>query len=269
MSGDSSRAAFVEMKGVSVARGEQTVLHDINLMARRGECIAILGPNGCGKSTLIKAMTCELYPLSRPGTLCEMFGRSRWDVTELRQRMGLVTSEPPCRSALKTTTLDVVTTGFFSSATLWPNLVVTEEMRAAARAALEQMGVAQLHGRCLGHLSAGQQKRVMIARALVGSGALQDDRMLLLDEPCNALDLGAQSQLRETLRSLAHAGTGLVLVTHHVADIVPEITRVIFMSEGRIVADGRRTEMLTGAQLSKLFQKSVNLQERDGFLHAW
>ena len=93
--------------------------------------------------------------------------------------------------------------------------------------------------------------------------------MLLLDEPSNALDLAAQGELRATLRRLAQAGTGLILVTHHIADIIPEIRRVIFMQDGRVVDDGSRAAMLTEQKLSGLFGTEVTLTERNGFLHAW
>lgn len=261
--------AFLALRHVCVARGEITVLHDIDLSVRRGECIAILGPNGCGKSTLIKTMTRELYPLALPGSRVEIFGRERWDVTALRRRLGLVTSETPSRSALGTTALDVVLTGFFSSATLWPNLVVTQAMRDAAQTALQQVGATSFAQQTLGVLSAGQQKRVLIARAMVGSGEVAAERVLLLDEPSNALDLSAQAELRETMRRLAREGTGLILVTHHIADIVPEIGRVIFMQDGRITGDGTRESMLSEVALSGLFGTRVNLTERNGFLHAW
>ncbi len=260
---------FLHLQHVSVARGDSTVLHDIGLDIRRGEHIAILGPNGCGKSTLIKAMTCELYPLVLPGMQVEIFGRSRWDVTELRRRLGVVTCEVPPKAALQTNAMDTVITGFFSSSTLWPNLTVTDEMRTAAVAALEQVGATYLAEKKLGELSAGQQKRVLIARAMVGSGAVASERVLLLDEPSNALDLAAQAELRQTMRDLASAGTGLILVTHHIADVVPEIERVIFMRDGRIVGDGTRAEMLTEQRLYELFGTRVSLAERDGFLHAW
>lgn len=260
---------FLNLQNVYVARGETAVLHGINLEVRQGECIAILGPNGCGKSTLIKTMTRELYPLVLPGTSIKIFGRERWDVTELRRRLGIVTSETPSKSALATKAFDVVLTGFFSSTTLWPNLSVTVAMRAAAQAAIEQVGAQSFAQRELGALSAGQQKRVLIARALVGSGERPEERVLLLDEPSNALDLQAQAELRETMRTLAQAGTGLILVTHHIADVVPEIRRVITMRDGRIVGDGPREQMLTEARLGTLFSTRVNLTERDGYLHAW
>jgi iron complex transport system ATP-binding protein len=256
---------FLELEQVNVARGETTVLHDINLRVDAGEHIAILGPNGCGKSTLIKTMTCECYPLALEGTRVSIFGRERWDLTELKRRLGVVAAELPGRATLRTTGRDAVLTGFFSSSTLWPNLVVTAAMRARAEEVLELVGATGFAERLVGEMSAGQQRRVMIGRALVGSGA----EMLLLDEPSNTLDLAAQQGLRGMLRRLARQGTGILLITHNIADILPEIGRVILMREGRIVADGAKADLLRAEALSELFGVPVGVVERDGFYHAW
>jgi iron complex transport system ATP-binding protein len=256
---------FLELENVNVARGETTVLHDINLRVAAGEHLAILGPNGCGKSTLIKTMTCECYPLALEGTRVSIFGRERWDLTELKRRLGVVAAELPGKATLRTTGRDAVLTGFFSSSTLWPNLVVTDAMRERAQEVLELVGAAGFAEQLVGEMSAGQQRRVMIGRALVGSGA----EMLLLDEPSNMLDLAAQQGLRGMLRRLAVQGTGILLITHHIADILPEIGRVILMREGWIVADGAKAELLRAEVLSELFGVRVGVEERDGFFHAW
>src|SRR5579863_5262026 len=118
---------FLEMRAVNVARGDRVVLHDVNLSIRAGEHVAILGPNGCSKSTLILTMTCQLYPIVQPGMLVRIFGRERWDLTELRRHFGIVGSgtmgfELPGERTAVTTGLDAVTAGFFSASTLWPNL---------------------------------------------------------------------------------------------------------------------------------------------------
>ena len=256
--------AFLELAHVNVARGDNVVLHDINLTVNTGEHIAILGPNGCGKSTLIKTMTCECYPIVQEQTKVRIFGRERWDLTELKKRLGVVSAELPGRPTLETTGRDAVLTGFFSSSTLWPNLIVTEAMRERAEEVLEQVDATELAEKPVGQMSAGQQRRVMIGRALVASTG-----MLLLDEPSNALDLAAQADLRDLLRKLAQQGTGILLITHHIADILPEIDRILMMQDGRIVADGPKSELLTAERLGALFKTRVQLSERDGFFHAW
>jgi iron complex transport system ATP-binding protein len=268
-------ASFLHLKNVNVARGENVVLHDISLTVATGEHIALLGPNGCGKSTLIKTITCECYPIpprdGEPETTVSIFGRDRWDLTELKKRLGVVSAELPGKATLHTSGRDAVLTGFFSSSTLWPNLVssITPAMHTRTDEVLEQIGATYLSNKPVGEMSAGQQRRIMIGRALVGSGSTAATSMLLLDEPSNALDLNAQRELRHLLRSLAQQGTGILLITHHVSDIIPEINRILMMKEGRIIADGPKSTLLTAAQLSTLFQTEVTLTEKDGFHHAW
>lgn len=240
------------------------VLHDINLSVNTGEHIAILGPNGCGKSTLIKTITCECYPIVQPETKVSIFGRERWDLTELKKRLGVVSAELPGKPTLHTTGRDAVLTGFFSSSTLWPNLTVTPSMRERADEVLELIDGVKLVDKPVGEMSAGQQRRIMIGRALVGSS-----QMLLLDEPSNALDLNAQRELRALLRKLAQQGTGILLITHHIADIIPEIHRILLLRDGRIIGDGPKDELLTAPTLSDLFQTEVQLTQKDGFHHAW
>src|SRR6185437_16560546 len=266
---------FLELTHVHVARGDNVVLHDINLTVNTGEHIAILGPNGCGKSTLIKTITCECYPLvsedGEPETKVSIFGRRRWDLTELKKRLGVVSTELPGKPTLHTTGRDAVLTGFFSSSTLWPNLTVTPAMRERADEVLEQIDAVNLVNKPVGEMSAGQQRRIMIGRALVGSSsaAAGNPQMLLLDEPSNALDISAQRELRSLLRKLAQQGTGILLITHHIADIIPEIDRILLLRDVRIIGDGPKAKLLTASTLSDLFQTDVELTEKDGFHHAW
>lgn len=257
-------AEFLRMRQVSVARGDAIVLHNINLGISTGEHVAILGPNGCGKSTLIKTITCECYPIHTPEMQCRLLDRERWDVSQLRQHLGVVSADLPGERTPVSQGRDVVVAGFFSASTIWPNLHITEEMRERAREAMALMEATHLAGKLVGEMSAGEQRRIMIARALVHKPG-----MLLLDEPSNALDLAAQRELRDALRVVAQQGTGIIMVTHHLADILPEIDRVIMMRSGRIVADGPRSELITVEQLRNLFGVEVALTERDGYWHSW
>ena len=125
-------AQFLKMQHVNVARGDAVVLHDINLQIENGEHVAILGPNGCGKSTLIKTITCECYPIVAPETSIRLLDRDRWDVSQLRRHLGVVEAHLPGERTGVTRGVDAVVAGFFSASTLWPNLHVTTEMRTLA-----------------------------------------------------------------------------------------------------------------------------------------
>lgn len=266
---EDTKPEFLELRKVSVARGDRVVLRDIDLTIRTGEHVAILGPNGCGKTTLILTMTCQLYPIARPESSVSIFGRERWDVNELRKRFGIVGSgllggDMPSERTANTTGLDAVIAGFFSSSRIWPNLRVTDEMRDRAIEALDRMEALHLSDHLIGEMSAGEKRRILIARALVHRPS-----QLLLDEPSNALDLSAQRDLRDTLRRLAYEGTGIVIVTHNLGDIPPEVERVILMRSGRIVADGSRYELLTADRLSGLFGTPVRLGHDEEWMHSW
>ena len=261
---DPAHADFLDLREVNVARGERIVLHDVDLSIRTGEHVAILGPNGCGKSTFILTVTCQVYPIVTPGMRVRIFGRERWDLTQLRRHFGVVGADLPGERTAVTSGLDAVTAGFFSASTLWPNLHVTDEMRGRAGEALERMEASHLAEQLVGTMSAGEKRRILIARALV-----HRPQQLLLDEPSNALDLAAQRELRDTLRRLAQEGTGLVLVTHHLGDILPEIERIILMRDGRIVGDGPREQLLTESTLSELFHTRVRIGRDEEWLHSW
>lgn len=247
---------------MSVARGLKTVLYDINLTIAPGEHVAILGPNGSGKSTLIKTITRECYPLAGDDCHVKILGRDRWNVFELRSLLGIVSNDLTATCTRDISVEEGILSGFFSSIGLQPYHHVTPAMREKARGVIELLKIGHLRGRWLAELSSGEARRVVIGRALVHSPLA-----LLLDEPANSLDLFAMHELRQTLRTLAQSGIGIVLVTHHLPDLIPEIERVIFLDNGRISADGPKTELLTAERLSRLFGVSVQLIERDGYFH--
>lgn len=245
-------------------RGAAVALDDLTLRIRAGEHVAILGPNGCGKSTLIKTITRECYPLAGPSSSMSIMGRDRWNVSELRALMGIVSNDLSTLCTREITGYEVVLSGFFSSIGLWPRQHVTERMRTKADEVLERLGIAHLRHRMMTAMSSGEARRVLIGRALV-----HEPHALLLDEPSTSLDLRAQHELSDVMRGLARDGVGIVVVTHHLPDIIPEIERVILLRQGRIAADGPKEEVLTTARLAHLFDRPVDLARRDGYFHAW
>jgi iron complex transport system ATP-binding protein len=159
---------------------------------------------------------------------------------------------------------EVVLSGFFSSTRIFDHQTVEPSQRRRADAVLERIGVPHLADRPVAEMSSGEAKRILIARALV-----HDPQTLLFDEPSNSLDVFAQHGLRDTMRQLAQSGIGIVLVTHHLSDVIPEIDRVVLMGKGKIQADGRKESLLNPQEISRLFGIPVEITRRDGYYHLW
>src|SRR5215831_13534794 len=244
-------------------RGSRAALSEVSLRIQSGEHVCILGPNGCGKSTLIKTITRECYPLAVEGSGVRILGRERWDIFELRSHLGIVTPDLLESCTTDSTGKDVVLSGFFSSTRIFPHHHPETEHGSRADAALARLGILHLAKRPVMQMSSGEAKRTLIARALV-----HEPHTLLFDEPSNALDIAAQFQLRDSLRELARSGLAILLVTHHVSEIIPEMERVILLREGQILADGEKDRVLTERNLQTLFGVRVKLAKHDGYFYA-
>ena len=264
MIAERGKPALLALHRVTVMRGERAALDNVTLRIGAGEHVCILGPNGCGKSTLIKTITRECYPLPNEGSSISILGRERWNIFELRTLLGIVSPDLLASCTTDATGRDVVLSGFFSSTRIFPHHEPKPEFLERTNAALEGLGITHLADRPVAHMSSGEAKRTLIARALV-----HDPETLLFDEPSNALDIAAQVQLRETMRQLAQSGLAILLVTHHVSEIIPEIERVVLLREGRVVADGPKDEVLTAQRLTKLFGLPVQLSRHNGYYHLY
>ncbi|MDG2523952.1 ATP-binding cassette domain-containing protein [Stenotrophomonas sp. HITSZ_GD] len=257
-----SHAPLIELDRASVTRGQVRVLHELSLSIAMGQHTAILGPNGCGKSSFIKLITRELYPLARAGgdAPVKVLGQTRWQVDRLRSQLGIVTGDLSGNLADMPglSVESAVISGFFASYVIPPHREVTDAMRERAREALALARALPLLERPYAELSAGETRRVLIARALVNR-----PQALLLDEPSTGLDLIARQHLVDTMRDLAREGITLVLVTHHIEEIVPEIERVVLLRAGRIFADGHPQVLLRDEPLSAVFDGPVRV-DHDG-----
>jgi len=256
---------LLEFRNVTVDHGALRGLHDLTLAIHAGEHTAIVGPNGSGKSTLLKVLMRELYPrLLDPPPMVRILGRENWPLFDLRAVLGIVTNELVEKCTKPYPLRETVLSGFFGSIGVWPHHVVTPAMEEKAREVMERLEIADLAEREMTAMSSGEQRRAVIARALV-----HDPRALVLDEPTNSLDVHATRELRRTMRHLAQAGITIVLVTHHLPDIIPEIERVVCLKRGRLVADGPKGEILNSEALSALFETQVEVMETSGYYHMW
>ena len=258
---------LLDINEASVLRGEQLILDRLNLRLETGQHTAVLGPNGSGKSTLIRLIARQIYPLARRdgAPVIRVFGRDRWDVSELRSLIGIVSPalQLDYTSDASLEVFDTVVSGFFSARGLWLNHEVTTPMRERAHDALERMEASHLIGREMASLSTGEARRVLIARALV-----HRPRALLLDEPCAGLDPASRRRFLESLRHLAQQGTTLVLVTHHVEEILPEIQHVVLLREGRVLQEGSKNDVLTDAALTSAFGMPTRVKQHGDYYSA-
>jgi iron complex transport system ATP-binding protein len=256
---------LIEFDRVTVLRNGLPALDRVDLRIDDGERVAILGPNGAGKSTLVDALTRAVYPALGLGpTALRVYGRDRWDVFELRSLLGIVTHTLVRDCTGPYTALETVLSGFFGSIGIWPHHEVTASMRESARAALLALDIAHLETERLNRMSSGEVRRAVIARALV-----HQPRALVLDEPTVSLDIRGRRELLAAMRALVRDGRSLLLVTHTLDDIIPEIDRVVTLRDGRILHDGPTREVLRSGPLSEVFGVDVHVAEREGVWQMW
>ena len=256
---------LIKYKNVSVMRSGRVVLKNINISIELGEHIAILGPNGSGKSSLIKTITRELYPyIGNNESYLRILGKDRWNVFELRSFLGIVSGDLLDNCARVLSGTEVILSGFFSSTRIWRYQHVKLPMKKKVKEVLKLLEIEHLAERCLNQMSTGEARRILIGRALV-----HDPEALVLDEPTSSLDLRASSELHKVLRKIAAAGTSIIMITHHLQDIIPEIERVILIKKGMIVEDGAKEKILTSVLLSRLFEIPVQVVKRNGNYYLW
>jgi iron complex transport system ATP-binding protein len=259
-----SRVPLIELEGVAMIRGGRKIFDGLSFRIERGENVAILGPNGSGKSSLLKLLTKELYPVTRDTTFrMRVLGKESWRLFDLRRHLGVVSMDLQHEFARECSGWEAVVSGYFSSVGLWDNHRVTKAMERKAWKVLETLGVEDLAGRLMTEMSSGEARRMLLGRALI-----HDPEALVLDEPTTSLDLRAQREFRELMRRLARGGTNLVLVTHTLEEVIPEISRVILLRRGRVFRDGPAKEVLSSANLSELYGMKVRVDLDDGVWRA-
>ncbi len=254
---------IIEIKNATVHRGQTKVFDGLSLEIAQGCNTAILGPNGAGKTTLLQLLSRELYPVQRDGSYVRIFGRERWNVWDLRSHFGIVSFDLQQRYLGKASGIDVILSGYYSSVGTWSHQEFTAENRQRAHLILEMLDILDLQDKVFSQMSAGEQRRFLLGRALV-----HDPEALVLDEPTSGLDLKACFQYLDIVRRLMRSGKTLILVTHRIHEIPPEVSRVILLKAGTVIADGKKTEILTSQNMCRLFDTPIELVRTNGFYQA-
>ena len=257
---------LLEIRNATIYRGDTCVFEDLNLTIEQHQPAVILGPNGSGKTTLLKTINRELYPVHREGSWVRILGQEKWNVWKLRSQIGVVSHDLQTRYHNTTTGLSVVLSGYLSSIGIHGSLAgkISKREIEAATAIMNELGVETFAKTPLCRMSTGQQRRCLLARALV-----HDPHTLILDEPTAGLDLAAGFDYLARIRKLASQGRNIVLVTHLLNEIPPDIDRVILLRKGKIMADGLKQDVLSEKNLRRTYDVDIRVANVDGYYLAY
>lgn len=256
----------IDMKNVSVVRDGSYILRSIDLTIDENENVAVIGPNGSGKTTLMKLLRGEILPFydESSETKFELFGKKRWDLFELRGRIGIVSMDLQAKFDSSSVVKDVIMSGFFSSMDVYRNHAVTEDMRKKVDSISRMMSLDNKMERDIGTISLGEMRRTLISRALVS-----DPEMLVLDEPMTGLDIVMKTSFRNMFDRLINEGVSIVMITHELEDIPEDVSRVVMIKDGMIFADGPKDTILTSEKVSELYGMDIKVECRNGSYHMY
>lgn len=256
----SAEIPTLEISNATVYRGNTQVFDRLNLnLPGRRNC-AIIGPNGAGKSSLLKILMRELHPVVTEDCHVRVLGKQRWNVAELRQRLGIVSNELQVRYSPDARGLSVMLSGYYSSIGTWGHQHFDDQHKAGAAALMQRLGIEHLADKTFNTMSTGEQRRFLLGRALINN-----PDMLILDEPTSGLDVPAMFAYLKVIQNLMHDGHTVVLVTHHLHEIPPEIDYVVLLGQGSVLAAGEKSDVLTSEKLSQLFDTPLELTSTRGW----
>ena len=242
-------------------RGDHLALDQFSLTINQGESLAILGANGAGKSTLLKLINGDIYPLVRANTEVEILGEQAVNLHHYRRHIGLISQDLQDAYQHSVPGLEVVLSGFFASISLWQHHEIQPSQLQRARAVMAQLDILNLADCLFGRLSTGQQRRLLLARALV-----HKPDTLILDEPTSGLDIKACFQY---MHMLSKQQSALVLVTHHIHEIPAQIDRVVLIKNGKNLYDGSKKAGLTKERLSDIFDTNLDVIVKNGVYQVY
>ena len=254
---------IIDFQNITVFQGRNKVLDDFSLTIDESQSTVILGPNGSGKTTLLKLLNRELYIVENKDSSLKIFEKDRWNVDELRSNLGVVSQHLQYGYSSTAIGLYVVLSGFYSSDGIWQHQEFGDAKLDRAKEVMDLLSITDLKDREFSALSTGEQRKFLLARSLVN-----DPAVLVFDEPTSGLDMSTCFQYLEIIRELISMGKKVILVTHHIHEIPPEVTRVILLKEGRVIEDGDKDQILTNTNLTNLFDWPIRVIKENGYYQA-
>ena len=254
---------IIDFQNITVFQGRNKVLDDFSLTIDESQSTVILGPNGSGKTTLLRLLNRELYIVENKNSSLKIFEKDRWNVDELRSNLGVVSQHLQYGYSNSAIGLYVVLSGFYSSDGIWQHQEFDDRKLDRAKEVMDLLAISHLKEREFSTMSTGEQRKFLLARSLVN-----DPAVLVFDEPTSGLDMSTCFQYLEIIRELISMGKKVILVTHHIHEIPPEVTRVILLKEGRVIEDGDKDQILTNTNLTNLFDWPIKVIKENGYYQA-
>ena len=251
---------IIDLQNITVFQGRNKILDNFSLTIDESQSTVILGPNGSGKTTILKLLNRELYIVEDKESSLKIFEKDRWNVDDLRSNLGVVSQHLQHGYSNSALGLYVVLSGFYSSDGIWQHQKFDEKKLNRAKEVMELLSISELQDREFSTMSTGEQRKFLLARSLVN-----DPAVLVFDEPTSGLDMSTCFQYLEIIRELIGMGKKVILVTHHIHEIPPEVTRVILLKEGKVVEDGDKDKVLNDASLTNLFDWPIKVIKENGY----
>jgi len=249
--------SLITVKNLSAYYESRKVFENLNFTVEQGDYLCIVGENGSGKTTLIKLLRGDIRPYydeESPSTM-RIFGEDRWNLFEIRGRMGVVSMDLQSMFRSDTIVSEVICSGFFNSLDVFRNHTVTPDMIRSVLNAAKEMGIEDILEHEIGNISLGEMRRALIARALV-----TDPSLLVLDEPMTGLDIVMKSKFRSMFDLMISSGISIVMVTHDLTDIPVSVKRIVMIRDGEVFADGLKEELLTDEVVSELYGEPIKVE---------
>ena len=252
---------ILDFENIYVSYDVKPVLENINLKIKEGEHWVILGANGSGKSTLIKLISNDLYPNTKYPFKKEIFKQNRWSIFELKKNLGIITNDLHNyfeKQGKFLTAYEVILSGYFSTIGVFKHQDFTQVQHQKALEVLEFLEILEIKDKRVSAMSTGQLRRCIIGRALI-----HEPKAFILDEPTVGLDIKAQNSFIKFLQKLSKKAS-IILVTHHLEEIFPEISHVALVYKKTIFKQGEKNSILNSKNLSEVFEIDINLEEEQG-----
>ena len=251
---------IIDLQNITVFQGRNKILDNFSLTIDESQSTVILGPNGSGKTTILKLLNRELYIVEDKKSSLKIFEKDRWNVDDLRSNLGVVSQHLQHGYSNSALGLYVVLSGFYSSDGIWQHQKFDKKKLNRAKEVMDLLSISELQDREFSTLSTGEQRKFLLARSLVN-----DPAVLVFDEPTSGLDMSTCFQYLEIIRELITMGKKVILVTHHIHEIPPEVTRVILLKEGKVVEDGDKDKVLNDDNLTNLFDWPIKVIKENGY----